>query len=147
MNCVLSLALFLSALRCSSLKISLVLLPRLLSRLSSLKFLKFRRFFLHALFCSLSRCASLNMISWQKNEVCQTQRCHAISRQGKFAQPLPSPEAVLSPQLHPDSLYRRAGGRTYMYADIINKISRMDRFPKKSYPWCSACVLCTLELH
>ena len=47
------------ALRCFSLKFSLLFLLQLLSRLSSLKFLKVRRLFSRALSCSLSRCSSL----------------------------------------------------------------------------------------
>ena len=50
----------------------------------------------------------------------------------KIALTLQSPEAVLPPHLYPDSLYG------WDYADVITKISRINRFPKKSYPWCSA---------
>ena len=103
---------FFQALQCSSLKFSLLLLPLLLSRLSLLKYLKFFCIFLGALFCSLSCCSSLNVISRQKYAGCQMQRCHMISRQGKLSkhscpQRLPCP-----PPLHPDSLYRWTDRRT-----------------------------------
>ena len=125
---VLSIALFLSALRCPSLKCPLFLLPRLLSRLSSLKFLKFRRLFSGALFCSLIFIPLLftDMISRQKNAGCRMQRWRAISCQSKllehsrpkrlFCLPTSTP-AVCTP------------GRAY--ADAITKTSHMERFPKK----------------
>ena len=83
----------------------------------------------------------LNMISRQKNAGCQMQGCQAISRQGKF----PSPEALLPPHLHPNSLYGRTERRTDV-RDVITKISRMNRFPKISYPWCSAGALLAPDL-
>ena len=71
-----SIAIFFSALHSFSLKFSL-LLPRLLSRISLLKFLKFRRLFSPALSCSLSRCSSLIKFPSRKTRVA---KCNAATR-------------------------------------------------------------------
>ena len=97
------------------------------SRFSLLKFLKSRCLFSRALSCSLARCSLVLWFPARKKEGFQMQRCHAISRQGKL------PEQSRSP---PPRQSVRADGLTY--ADFMTKISCMDRFPKKSYPCCSA---------
>ena len=51
------------------------------------------------------------------------------------------PQRMFSPHLYPDSLYGRA------YADIITKISRIDRFPKIWYARRSSAIIEMLLYH
>ena len=113
-NKCLSLTLFLSALRCFSLKIPLLLLPRLLSRLSSLRFLKFRCLFSRAFFCSFNLYpVSLHLYDFPpyKRGLPNATLPRDFPPR-KISRRLPSPGASLLPHLHPDSLYAPVDGRT-----------------------------------
>ena len=84
-----------------------------------------------------------NMISRQKNAGYQMQRFHAISRQGKLPEHSRCQRLSFLSTSTP-TVY--TGGRRTDVRDVITKISLMDRFPKKSYPWCSAGALRAPEL-
>ena len=103
-------------------------LPRFLSRISLLKFLKFHHLFSCALFCSLSYCSSQYDFPREKRRLPNTTLPHDFWPK-KIVLTLQSPEAVLPPDLQPDSLYGQTDGHTHI-CDVITKISCMDRFPK-----------------
>ena len=62
------------------------------------------------------------------------QRCHAISRQGKFPEDSRLQGLACLPTSTPTVCTRRRMGVHQLH----NQNSRMERFSKKSYPWCSA---------
>ena len=64
----------------------LLLLPRLFSRIFSLKISQISSPHLSCSFLLFIPLLVTNMVSRQKNAGCQMQRCHAISRQGKLAE-------------------------------------------------------------
>ena len=89
-------------------------------------------------FLPLSRCSSLIWFPARKTRVA---KCNAATRfpanENCPTTPVPRGCSASQPQPRQSVL---ADGRTDV-GDVITIISRMDRFPKKSYPWCTAVAL------